>query len=74
MNTLIGQCVCVCVSPHLKVTGVEHVPNDDNFFMPLPQLSLLLWPPVQLSARTQTRKYYTQVLVEVCLSRHAEWD
>ena len=46
---------CVCAAPHLKVTGMEHVPDDDDFFMPLPQLSLLLGPPVQLSAWTKTK-------------------
>lgn len=50
-------CVCVsmCVSPHLKVTGMEHVSNDDNFFMPLPHFSFLLWPPVQLSTGTKSQ-------------------
>lgn len=48
--------VHVCSSPHLKVTGMKHVPYDDDFFMPLPQFSFLLGPPVQLSTQTQTNR------------------
>lgn len=44
-----------CFRPHLKVAGMKHVSNDDNFFVPLPQFSLLLRPPVQLSAQTKTQ-------------------
>lgn len=60
----VTECVCVrekyvcvhmCIFLHLKVTGMEHIPNDDDFFMPLPHFSLLLWPPVQLPAQTKTQ-------------------
>lgn len=44
-----------CLRPYLKVAGMEHVSNDDNFLVPLPRFSLLLRPPVQLSAQTKTR-------------------
>lgn len=40
---------------HLKVTGMEHVPNDDNFFMPQPVVSFLLWPPVQLPTEAEAQ-------------------
>lgn len=38
---------------HLKVAGMKHVSDDDNFFVPLPEFSLLLGPPVQLSVGTK---------------------
>lgn len=65
INTLNRQSprVHVCFSPHLKVTGMKHVPNDDDFFMPLPHFSFLLWPPVQLSTQTQTNRQSVRTYV-----------
>lgn len=40
---------------HLKVTGVEHVPDDNNFFMPHPVFSFLLRPPVQLPTKAEVQ-------------------
>lgn len=46
---------CTDMRLHLKVTGMEHVPNDNNFFMPHPVVSFLLWSPVQLPTKTEVR-------------------
>lgn len=52
-SQVCDHCTGMCL--HLKVTGMEHVPNDNNFLMPHPVVSLLLWPPIQLPTKAEVQ-------------------
>lgn len=45
---LLGVSVCFEIDPYLKVSGMKHVLDDENFFMPFASFPGLLRPPVQL--------------------------
>lgn len=60
---------------HLKVTGMEHVPDDNNFFMPQPVFSFLLRPPVQLPTKAEVQSTEAHVEGEnrFIVKSHNEW-
>ncbi len=56
-SVLVGVSACFVMNSCLKVTGMKHVLDDDDFFMPFSSFPSFLRPPVQLPVNHKLQKY-----------------